>query len=425
VKQWPCLSADRLADFICRNGTRDEKQHVLACETCTRRVSLLRRITVAGIEPIAAVADEVDDLIAQLRAAPRDTWWKLVSEPEYRRPDVARRLLSLGIDERLHDRLLSIDLTNAATRIVDGLADVREVAELRFDAWKFSSVVLREAGRYGDAEDAFSRAEDAAGAISDPTFARVSVLLSRALFCAEPDVWRPDEAAALLDRAERVLVDHADVARLQVALTIRAFLLFRSGNTRAACEKFVALLEAIPKSDREEYLSALSNVMWVRVELCEVDAEVEQAIEFLIEKNVALGRAVPAARARWMMGRVLRIRGDYGAAVELLRAEMFTVGDSDSSIRVGLDAIEALLLDDCHEEAFVLARELASVAVDLDHREPSRRHELTAQVFAYLREAAQRQALTADLVSEVARYIDRITRQRPFDFVPPMPLLDM
>lgn len=425
MKQRSCLSAEALADFIRSNGTEDEQRHVVECEACTRRVSLLRRIDSAGVGPIADSIAEVDDLISRLLAAPGGTWWKVVREPEYRRPDVARRLLSLGVDARLRDRHLAVDFTKAATRIVDSLTGVHGVADLRFEVWKFSSIVLRETGRYGEAEAALLSAEDAAQATSDPDLAQTSVLLSRALFCAEPDVWKPDEAAALLDRAERVLFARQDAARMRAALTTRAFLLFRSGNTRAACEKFVTLLEATPRSDREEYLSALSNVMWVRVELREVDAEVEQAIAFLIEKNVALGRAVPAARARWMMGRVQRIRGDYGGAVELLRAEMFTVGDSDSSIRVGLDVIEALLLDDRHEEAFGLARELASVAVDLDQREPSRRHGLTAQVFAYLRTAAERQALTADLVSEVARYIDRITRQRPFDFVPPMPLAYM
>jgi hypothetical protein len=50
---------------------------------------------------------------------------------------------------------------------------------------------------------------------------------------------------------------------------------------------------------------------------------------------------------------------------------------------------------------------------------------LTAQVFAYLREAAHRQALTPDLVADVARYVDRITRQPPIAFVPPMPLAAM
>jgi tetratricopeptide (TPR) repeat protein len=423
----PCLSAEEIANAIRGFRTDDSQRHVSECEACTRRVALLRRVREAGLAPIADVTSEVDALIAKLLAAPRSTWWKVVLEPEYRRTDVARRLLSMGVDARLRDRHLAVDFTRAATRIVDSLApaDIHEVADLRFEAWKFLSVVLRETGRYSEAEAAFLSAGAAALATSDPELAETSVLLSRALFCAEPDVWKPEEAATLLDRAERVLVARGDPVRIQAALTARAFLLFRSGNPRAACEKFTELLDATPKSDHENYLSALNNVMWVRVELHEVDSEVEQAIAFLIDTNVALGRAVPAARARWMMGRVCRIRGDYGEAVERLRAEMVTVGDSDSSIRVGLDALESLLLDERHQEAFRLARELASVAVALDLREPSRRHGLTAQVLAYLREAAQRQALTADLVSEVARYVDRIARQRPFDFIPPMPLADM
>jgi hypothetical protein len=126
-----------------------------------------------------------------------------------------------------------------------------------------------------------------------------------------------------------------------------------------------------------------------------------------------------------MMGRVHVIRCDYDAAIELLRTAMVTIGDDDSSIRFGLDTIEALLLADRHHEAFELARKLAAAAVALEQREPSRRHGLTTQVFAYLREAALRQVLTADLVAEAARYTDRITRQRPFAFAPPMPLVDM
>jgi tetratricopeptide (TPR) repeat protein len=271
---------------------------------------------------------------------------------------------------------------------------------------------------------AFASAEDAAKATADPELAEASVLLSRALFHAEPDVWNPDEAAALLDRVERVFAQR-DAARLQTAITARAFLLFRSGDTAAAREKFDLVLAATPKTDRASYLNALSNLTWVRVELREAGTEVEQTIAFLIDENTALGRAVQIARARWMMGRVLVVRGDYEAAIDLLNTAMIEIGDVDSSIRIGLDEIEALLLDERYHEAFALARELASTAVAFNEGEPSRRHALTTQVLAYLREAAQRQALTADLVSEVARYIDRITRQQPFDFVPPMPLAAM
>lgn len=418
-----CLSADELAGFVRRRGTENDERHVRGCERCTRRVTLVRRIAEGGLGPIADTAAEVEGLVSRLNAAPRDTWWKLVREPEYRRADVARRLLSVAIDERLRDTHVAVELGKAAAAIVDAVTDV-DACNLRFEVWKFLSAVLREAGRYSEAERALARGEDAARLAVDPEVAAASMCLSRALVYAEPDVWRPEEAAALLDRAESVFVKR-DAARMHAVRTARAFLLFRSGAMRSARDAFLDLLETTPQVDRENYLNALSNLTWVRVELREADSDVEQAIALLIDENEALGRRVQVARAEWMMGRVDLFRGEYAAAAELLTRAMTTIADSDASVRAGLDAAEALLLANRHDEAFALARELASTAVALDQREPSRRHRLTLQVFAYLREAAQRQALTADLVTHAARYLDRMMRQSPFEFIPPMPLTDM
>lgn len=424
MKSRSCLSSEAMADLVRGTGTEEDQQHSIECATCARRVSLLRRIRSAGPGPLAEAVDEVEELVARLLAAHRGSWWRVVKEREYRRPEVARRLLRLGVDARLRDPSLAVDLAKATTTIADSLADTEGVADLRFEAWKFSSAVLREAGRYEETGVAFVRAEEAAQATSDPELAQASVLLSRALFCAERDIWRPDEATALLDRAESVF-SRRDPARMQALLTARGFLLFRTGTMAAAREVFRAVLERTSRADRESYLNALSNFIAPRIELREAAVDVEQSIALLIEENAALGRSAQVARARWMMGRVHVIRGDYDAAIDPLRTAMVRIGDDDSFIRFGLDTIEALLLADRHHEAFELARELATVAVALEQREPTRRHGLTTQVFAYLREAAQRQVLTADLVVEAARYIDRITRQRPFAFAPPMPLVDM
>lgn len=419
----PCLSSDALADFVRGNATDDAASHVTACRACTRRLALLRRAVSAGLGTIAEVAEEVDELVARLMTAPRGTWWRTVRDNEYLRPDVARRLLSLAMDARLRDRPLAVDLAKAATTIVD-LCDSPEMAELRFEAWKFSSAILREAGRYAELPTAFLKAAEAAPATSNPELAHASVLLSRALYYSEPDIWRPKKAAALLDRAERVFAA-CDASRMHALRTARAFLLFRAGDMRAAREAFVALLAMTPESDRETYLYAMSNLIGVCVELLEAGPEIEQVLVLLIEENKAAGRAVTVAHAHWLLGKVNLIRGEYDTAVELLTGAMETIGDSNASIRIGLDAIQALLLGDRFHEAHALARALASAAVALDRREPSRRHDLTSQVVAYLREAAQRQALTADLVTECARYLDRITRQPPFEFIPPMSLTEM
>jgi tetratricopeptide (TPR) repeat protein len=419
----PCLSAEEIADFIRGLGTDDSQHHIDSCEACARRVSFVRRVREAGLRPIADLTSEVDDLVANLVAAPRKTWWKIVLEPEYRRADVARRLLSLSFAARLRNPQLAVDYARAATAIVDRI-EGEGVADLRFEVWKFASVILREAARYAETEVALETAEAAARAASDPQLAQASISLSRALFCIEADVWRPEEAEVLLDRAEQIIVQRAP-ERMQGALTVRALLLFRSGDISAARQAFDTLLHATPRGDRELHLDAASNLMWTRVELREADEETEQAVRHLLDENTALGRKVQVARALWMIGRIATIRGEYERAVESLRAAMASIGDSDTSVRVGLDMVEALLLDESYDEALRLARELATIAAALDEREPSRRRALTAQVFAYLREAAHRHAWTAELVADLGRYIDRITRQRPFDFIPPMPLSAM
>jgi hypothetical protein len=200
MRQRPCLTADAIGSFVRGNGTDDQADHVAACATCTRRLTLLRRVLSAGADPVTDVLDEVDDLVARLMAAPRNTWWRTVREDEYRRPDIARRLLSLAMHARLRDRLLAVDLAKATTTVVD-LCDSPGVEELRFEAWKFASAILREAGRYAELPTAFLKAAEAAPATSNPELAHASVLLSRALYYSEPDIWKPKKAAALLDRA--------------------------------------------------------------------------------------------------------------------------------------------------------------------------------------------------------------------------------
>lgn len=338
--------------------------------------------------PIAEVAEEVDALAARLMAEPRATWWRTVRESEYRRPDVARRLLSLATDARLRDRALSVDLTKAATMIAD-LCDSPAIAELRFEAWKFFSVILREAGHYAELPTVFLKAAEAASAASNPELARASLLLSRALYYSEPDIWKPKKAAALLDRAEPVFA-RCDPTRMHALRTTRALLLFRSGDIPAAGEAFAALLATTPESDRATYLYALINWIAVRVELREAGVEIEQALRLLIDRT---DQRTVKARAHWLLGRVYVMRGEYDTAVELLTGAMQTIGDSDSSIRIGLDAIRALLLGDRVSEAYVLARTVTLSAVALDRRQPSRRHDLTSQVVACLREAAQLQAM--------------------------------
>jgi len=348
----------------------------------------------------------------------------MVRQPKYQRPDLARRLLSLGQAARWRDPRLAIDLLKSSTTILDSIPSGPEESDLSFEAWKFFSLVLRESARYLEAGFAISRAEEIAAATREPELAAASIAVSRALLYAEPDVSRPDEAAAQLDFAQQVFT-RRDPSRMYAVLTTRAFLLFRSGALAEARKVFDELVVASLGMDYETHLDALTNLAWVRIEMGDASADVEATVSHLIYENAARGRTVQIASARWMSGRLKMLRGRYAAGVEAFRSAMAAIGDPDASIRIGMDAVRALLLAERDDEAWQLARNLATRAVALDQREPSRRRALTAEVLEYVREAASRRMLTSDLVAELSSYIDRITRQRPVDFVPPMPLTTM
>jgi tetratricopeptide (TPR) repeat protein len=418
-----CLTPDQIADLVRGIAREEDERHITGCATCRRRVMLVQNVAAAGLEHIADTAAEVHDLVESLLAVPRTNWWKTVREPEYRRTDVARRLLTLAIEARWTDRSHSAALVKTAGTIIEAAGSGDE-NELRFEIWKWAATILRESGRYAELLEAFTKVEEAARHTANREAAEATVALSRALFYAEPDIWKPEEAAALLDGAERVFAE-CDQGRMFALRTARAILLFRSGNLSGAAEVFAMLVEATSGNRDHAHLDALINWLAVRVELREADSNVEEMLGYVLEQNQRSGRTVQVGRANWLLGRLHAIRGDSARAVALFKAAVDQIEDSDAALRIGLDTVEVLLSADGHRDAYTLARELASAAAALDQREPTRRHNLTAQVFAYLREAAQHQALTADLATECGRYLDRIMRQRAVEFVPPMPLIEM
>lgn len=422
------MSAAEIVAAISASGSGADRtaalRHLQECHPCTRRVELVRRIAAVDLDGIAGILDEVDVRVNALLKAPRDTWWRIVRQPEYQLADVARRLWGLAKSARWSDPPLAVELLKSSTTILDSLPTRSQESDLRFEAWKFSSLVLRESARYIEAGVAIARAEEIAPTTGDPELASASIAVSRALLYAEPDVWQPDMATACLHHAEQVFT-RRDPSRMYAVLTTRAFLLFRSGALADARKVFTQLVEASLGMDYETHLDALANLAWVRIEIGDISADLASTISHLLDENAVRGRTVQVARAKWMIGRSNVLRGRYAAGVEALRAAMSAIGDPDASIRIGMDAVRGLLLAERDDDALQLARSLAIRAISLDRREPSRRRALTAEVLDYAREAAFRRMLTSDVMDELSKYVDRITRQRPVDFVPPMPLTTM
>lgn len=425
-----CVSAEVLARIAEGDSLVDPKdqQHAQECKACSRQVAFLRECIAAGIDEIDDEASEVDALLAEFRTEHRCMSHRIVGDVRFHRPAFVRRLLALALFARESDTRLALSYSKAATGIVEVLARGQlDLADLRFDAWRYHSMLLREMGRYDPCREAFVTADEAAASATDPELSQAIILLSRALLAIEPDVWDPEEGRALLDRAERVFA-RRDPDRLTTTKTTRGMLAIRAGDASAAATIFAEVLAATPRDDEGAHADALGNYLWAAVHAGRADEDIARRVEALERIDERRGGHLNVLRDRWMRGLLDLSFGHLAESVALLRDTMRgfeAKGHTDTSIRVGLDAVRALITAERYDECTDLARDLASRAIGLDQREPTRRRALTAEAMSYAREAAQRRMLTSDLAQSIGAYIDKITYQRPVDFVPPMPLHEM
>ncbi len=423
-----CLPAEILARHVRGDlegkAAQDSREHVDQCARCADRAALLNRVWRVGAARIGDLLEEVDTIVARILAQPAHRWPLIVREPENRRADVARRLLAYAADERGRSSLRAAAASEAAVVITDMLAaEARDTADLRFEALKCHSALLREAGRLGETRAVLVRAEEAAERTSDPELARGSILLSRALICSEPDVWEPEAGLALLDRTDEIFA-RRDIERFRRARTVRAMILARSGEAHAAKRIFETVLAETPPSERDAYADALANTARANFDC----GDLERASELLagaaaIDRRH--GRAVNLAHDAVIRARIHGARGQFDAMFETASEAMDdfrALGLEHFSIRVGLLAIRALVAQERFEEAMALARSMAERSMALDAHAPGERHSRTAEAMSYLRELAQRRELTVDVVGKVETYVDAISERRPFAFRPPVPL---
>lgn len=425
-----CLSPEvisriALGDSLVEPG---DEQHAKECAHCAERVSFVRQCIASGIAEIDDEAREVDALLADLRRERPAVWPRIINESRFHHPGLVRRLVALALIARDSNTRLALDYSKAATKIVEVLpAREGDIADLRFDAWRHHSMLLREAGQYDSCREAFVIAGAAAADITDPELSEAIMLLSRALLAIEPDVWEPAEGRALLDRAEHVFA-RRDPDRLIRTKTVRGMLARRAGDYEEAASIFAEILAMTARENEHSHSDALGNYLSAAIRGGSADEDLLAVIETLESIDEQRNSSINVLRDRWLRGLLCMTLDRLDESVAILRATMRgfdAQGHTDSALRVGTDAVRALLAAERFVECIELASDLASRSIGLEQREPTRRHALTAEALSYLRDAAQRQLLTSDLAASVATYIDRITQQRPVDFVPPMPLREM
>ena len=425
-----CLSAETLGRIAEGNSPVDpqDEQHVRGCAICAEQVAFLRRCIATGLNAVEEEVREVEALLSELWMERHSRWERIVTDPRFHRPSLVRRMLTLAFAARESDTRLALQYASTATAIVQLLPRTqRGIADLRFDAWRFHSTLLREMGQYYLCEEALAVAQEVAKQASDPELSKAIILLSRALLAIEPDVWQPEEGLTLLERAER-LFEQRDRRRLLHTKTTRGMLKTRAGDANEAAAIFGEVLSVTSREEESAYADALRNYLWAAVHAGLAHDDMVAEIDELERADERRGAHLHVLRDRWIHGLLDLAARRLEQAIALLRDTMRgfeAKGHTEISIRAGIDAVRALLTAARDEESLELARDLASRATGLDQRQPSRRRALTAEAMSYLREAAQRRVLTADLVESVGAYLDKITHQRPVDFLPPMPLHEM
>lgn len=420
-----CPSGDALAAYAEGIVAAEVAEHVRDCSDCSAVVEILQQLEALDmINEVDRYLNDVGTLLDDFESTPREGWPELLADAAYQRADLARRLLARGLDARWRDAALAIDLTRAAATIAEALrSDAADLADLRFDSWKYHSALLRESGRYEDCRGALVRAEEAADHTTDVELARASILLSRALLAIEPDVWEPEEARASLDLVEPIYL-RRDTDRWRHARDVRAHLLCRAGDSTCVA-LFEEVLAGTSDRARDAYNDSLANLIVARVEFGDASPDIDEYLARIEAHDRTRNATALLARDEWLRGRLDALRQRHEPAVERFRnaiAQYRGIGNDDAAVRVGIDAVASLIVIEEYDEATELCRELAAWSAHLDEHEPSRRRALTAEVTHYLRELAQRSILTVDVVAEVRRYVHKITNQRPFPFVPPIPV---
>lgn len=408
-----------------RDGDTELADHVRTCSDCSAVTSILLKLSDLDVlDEVGRYLADVETLVSEVLSIPAHRRWVLLREERFHRADLARRLLARGLEERWRDPQVAIDLTRDATTIADAFrTEELDLLDLRFQTWNAHSALLRESGRYRDCRTALAHAESAAERACDVELARASVLLARALLASEPDVWDPEAAAAMLDAVEPVYL-RRDMERWLRARTARGTLLYRMGDP-ACVGVYREVLAGTPERHHAAYTDALANVIVARVDTGDGSADVDELLARVEAHDRSRNERALLARDAWLHGKLFALQRRHETALEAYRtaiAKYREYDNYDAAVRVGIDTVASLVALEEYAPAIELCRELARWSTRLEFDEPSRRRMLTAEVARYLRELAERFALTEDVTADVRSYIRKINNQKPIPFIPPVSL---
>jgi tetratricopeptide (TPR) repeat protein len=435
------------ADDPERVANADEiAEHLSDCAECTALVESARQLeALLSDRGVWEYADERDatsgvpeELLAVLRmtiAEDREAkalldpllsnpfafiWTDLASKPRFRTAGVVRRLCEEVLSTVEVDPPHARDLADAAMLVVESLDSSRytdeELTTLRGQVWRARATALRRLGDLSGALEALERAKRELAslyvrpiAFADIAYVRADVLSA---------LGRLAEAADEIQVASDAFASQGRTMKYLQARLLRGVIAIRQGDYAAARSVLLPLLDqAEADGDAAIVAGVAHNLGAMYVDLGD-PALASRYLLTAVSGWQALDKPTEAARAQWLMARLLLSTGRYVDAAERLAVvqrlfETFEMADDTALVR--LQRVEALLLAKRGKEARALCRGLVEELIDLGIK----RAAYTA--LAYVQELAAADRLNVPAVRTVGDFLRRLREDPALIFAPPPP----
>lgn len=423
-------------EAIAAERTREIHAHLARCADCTDTYDtfvatfageddeafLASEGSAAAMEYGARVAREnadADELLKEYFEKPEKVAYRnLALQRRFVHGGVVRRLAKRAFDVCAKEPLHALAFADAAIAVAEALPEdnypPNTLHDLLGRAWKERANALNRLGEPTAALDALDHAAREYGHITSNTLGLGNVALVRAVayLCLE----RFPEADRELRIAEELYEQLGDAERRTKAMFLRGNIMYESHRIEAASELFQAVLAYGESLDSQEWTAkgsyALAN--------CVLDTGDFETAALLFSKALVLfritGPKTDRIAADWGLARVLLARGLFKDALHrlnLVRAQLTTLGMTDAAGVAALDAIEAMVALAMWKQVGGLARHVFTAFTEAGMLTSA----LTA--LAYIQTAAAEQRLTREAVREVRAFVKRVERERDLLFVPP------
>lgn len=418
--------------------------HVSHCPDCSALVESARQLEALLSDrevwdyaeernATAGVPDELLDILRTTIAEDREAkalldpllsnpfafiWTDLASKTRFRTAGVVRRLCEEVLTACEVDPPHARDLADAVMLVVESLDSEHysevELTNLRGMVWKARANALRRLGDLGGALEALERAKREFGRLNSqaPTLAVLAYLRADTLSA----LGRLDEAADEIQTASDAFAAQGSTKKYLQARSLSGVIALRRGDYSGARDLFLPLLDQAEADGDLAIVARVShNLGALYVELGD-PALASKYLLTAVSGWQALDKPTEAARAQWLVAKVLLASGRYLEAAERLAAvqSLFVAfGMAEDAALVRLERVEALLLAKRAKEARTLCRGLVEELMDLGIK----RAAYTA--LAYVQELAAADALNVPAVRSVGEFLRCLQDNPTLIFAPP------